>query len=276
MKKIVVVGGTGFLGNPVVNELAKNNFEVFVPSRTRAEKSQASKNVSYVQADIANVESMSSLLKGAHGLHINLSGEAELNAEHLVSLAKKSGTQLITYISGITVNKENLTLASIKGKYNLEKAIVSSGINYVVFKPTWFMESLPLFINSGRASYFGKQLKSIPFASAVDYTRMVSGAYLNQLNYNQSYAVVGPESFTFEEALKIYVEKKEPSITKVTSTPYFIGNIIALVSRNKSVKQTVAFMKYFETAKIPDYDSDLILTGETSIYKWLAGLQKSN
>jgi uncharacterized protein YbjT (DUF2867 family) len=272
MKKIVVVGGTGFLGKPVVNELAKNNFEILVPSRTRSEKSQSFKNVSYVLADITNPESVSSLLEGAYGLHINLSGEAEQNAEHLISLAKKNGIQLITYISGITVAKENLTLASIKGKYNLEKAIISSGINYVIFKPTWFMESLPLFINSGRAAYFGKQLKSIPFASVVDYAKMISSAYLNQLKHNKSYAVVGQESFTFEEALKMYVEKKEPSIAKVTSTPYFIGNLIALASRNKSLKQTVAFMKYFETAKIPDYSSELTLTGETSVYKWIQSL----
>jgi uncharacterized protein YbjT (DUF2867 family) len=269
MKKIVVVGGSGFLGKPVVNELTKNNFEILVPSRTKVEKNQAFKNVSYVQADITNPETMNSSFKDAYGLHINLSGEAELNAGHLVSLAKKNGIQLITYISGITVDRENLTLASIKGKYNLEKAIVSSGINYVTFKPTWFMESLPLFINSGRASYFGKQIKPIPFASAVDYARMVSSAYLNQLKLNKAYAVVGPESFTFEEALKMYVEKKEPSIAKVTSTPYFIGNIIALLSGNKSLKETVAFMKYFETAKTPDYSSELVLKGETSIDKWL-------
>ncbi len=269
MKKIVVVGGTGFLGKPVVKELAKSNFEILVPSRTKEEKNQAFKNVSYVQADVTNPETMNGLLNGAYGLHINLSGEAELNAEHLVRLAKKNGIQLITYISGITVDKENLTLESIKGKFNIERAIISSGVNYVIFKPTWFMENLPLFINSGRAAYFGKQLNPIPFASAVDYAGMVSDAYLNQLKPNKAYAVVGPESFTFNEALKKYIDKKEPSIANVTSTPYFIGNLIALLSGNKSLKQTVAFMKYFETAKIPDYSSDLIIKGKTSIDEWL-------
>jgi uncharacterized protein YbjT (DUF2867 family) len=269
MKKIVVIGGTGFLGKPVVNELAKNNFEILVPSRAKSEKNHSFKNVNYVQADITNPESMNRLFRGAYGLHINLSGEAELKAEHLVSLAKANGIQFITYLSGITVDKENLSIASIIGKCYLEKAIISSGINYVIFKPTWFMESLPLFINSGRATYFGKQLKPIPFASAVDYAKMVSGAYLNQLKYNEAYAIVGPESFSFNEALKMYVEKKEPSITKVTSTPYFIGNLIALLSGNKLLEQTVAFMKYFETAKMPDYRSELVLRGETSIHEWL-------
>jgi uncharacterized protein YbjT (DUF2867 family) len=269
MKKIIVVGGTGLLGKPVVDELAKNNFEILVPSRKKAEKEHPSKNVNYVQADATNAEAMTSLLRGAYGLHINLSGEAELKAENLVALAKANGIQLITYISGITVDKENLTLASIKGKYNIERAIISSGIDYAIFKPTWFMESLPLFINSGRASYFGKQPKPIPFTSAWDYAKMVGSAYLNQLKYNKAYPVVGPESFTFDEALKMYVEKAEPSITKVASTPYFIGNLIALLSGNKSLKQTVAFMKYFETAKMPDYSSEFVLRGNTSIKEWL-------
>jgi uncharacterized protein YbjT (DUF2867 family) len=132
------------------------------------------------------------------------------------------------------------------------------------------MESIPLFVSKGRASYFGKQTNPIHFVAAGDYAKMVVQAYTNKLKLNESYAVVGPEPVTFQQALLLYTKTKAPAIKNVNSIPYPIGNLIAAISGNKEMKKTIAFMKHFETAGIGHFSHGSVLTGKTSITEWLA------
>jgi uncharacterized protein YbjT (DUF2867 family) len=268
MKKIIVIGGTGMLGKPVLEILAKNNFNVVVLSRKEIVNDNSLPNLEYVQGDVQNPQILNSILKDAYGVHINLSGEAEEKVGLVIESAKKNNVQLITYISGITVNKQNINFKPTQIKYNNEQQIVSSGINYVIFKPTWFLESLPLFVNNGRASYFGKQKTLIPFVASSDYVKMVLNAYNSQLDWNKSYEVIGKSLLSFQDALTHYVDLHHQSIKGVSSTPYFIGNIIATLTGNKLLKDTVAFMKYFERATIGNYSLPK-LQGETTFKQWL-------
>lgn len=268
MKKIVVIGGTGMLGKPVRTHLANNNFKVVALSRKEIANDNRLPNLEFVQGDFQNPQILNSILKDAYGVHINLSGEAEEKASIVIESAKKNNIQLISYISGISVNKQNTYFKPTEVKYNNEQQIIASGINYVIFKPTWFMESLPLFVNNGRASYFGKQKTFIPFVASADYVKMVLQAYNGQIDSNKSYEVIGTTLISFQDALSRYVERHHKNIKKVSSTPYFIGNVIATLSGNKQLKETVAFMKYFEQAKNDDNHKN-ILKGETTFKQWV-------
>ena len=142
--------------------------------------------------------------------------EAEEKASIVIESAKKNNIQLISYISGISVNKQNTYFKPTEVKYNNEQQIIASGINYVIFKPTWFMESLPLFVNNGRASYFGKQKTFIPFVASADYVKMVLQAYNGQIDSNKSYEVIGTTLISFQDALSRYVERHHKNIKKVS------------------------------------------------------------
>lgn len=272
MKTVVVIGGTGMLGKPVLEQLANNSFKAVALSRKKTENNIHLSNAAFVQGDFQNPEILNSVLKGAYGVHINLSGEAEANIGFIIESAKNNNVQLITYISGITVNKQNSYFKPIEIKYNNEQQIIASGINYAIFKPTWFMESLPLFVNKGRASYFGKQKTPIPFVSALDYAKMVLQVYNGQLSINKSYNIIGKSPVSFHDALTQYVSLHHKSIKKVSSTPYFAGNIIAALTGNKQLKDTVSFMKYFEEAK-NDQNNNTILKGETTFKQWVENKQ---
>jgi uncharacterized protein YbjT (DUF2867 family) len=268
MKKIVVIGGTGMLGKPVLAHLASNNFKVVALSRKEIVNDNSLPNLEFVQGDFQNPKILDSILKDAYGVHINLSGGAEERAGLVIESAKKNNVKLITYISGITVNKQNTNFKPTEIKYNNEQQIVSTGINYVIFKPTWFLESLPLFVNNGRAIYFGEQKAFIPFIASSDYAKMVLNAYNGQLDWNKSYEVIGTSLLSFKDSLTQYVELHHQNIKKVSSTPYFVGNIIASLSGNKQLKDTVAFMKYFENAAMAN-SFKTTLKGETTFKQWL-------
>jgi hypothetical protein len=123
-------------------------------------------------------------------------------------------------------------------------------------------------VNKARASYFGEQKTPVPFVASSDYAKMVLNAYNSQLDWNKSYEVIGKSPLSFQDALTQYVELHHLDIKGVSSTPYFIGNMIATLSCNKQLKDTVAFMKYFERATTGNFDLPK-LQGETTFNQWL-------
>lgn len=72
MKKIIIAGGTGFLGKMLSDHFAEHNYEVVILSR-REHKSVA--NISYVKWDGENLADWKNELEGANAL-INLCGKS--------------------------------------------------------------------------------------------------------------------------------------------------------------------------------------------------------
>jgi uncharacterized protein YbjT (DUF2867 family) len=101
------------------------------------------------------------------------------------------------------------------------------------------MESLPLFVNKGRASYFGKQPNPVPFVAAKDFAGIVAKVYNDETKPNKSFAIVGPEAITFQDAMTKYFQAKAPEIKKVDCTPYAVGNINAFLAGSKALKGAV-------------------------------------
>lgn len=60
--KVAVIGATGFVGNHITNELASRNIEV--TGISRKEKESDNPNVTYVAADVLNIEAFAETLKG--------------------------------------------------------------------------------------------------------------------------------------------------------------------------------------------------------------------
>lgn len=60
--KVAVIGATGFVGNHITNELANRNIEV--TGISRKEKSSDKENLTYVAADVYNVDALAETLKG--------------------------------------------------------------------------------------------------------------------------------------------------------------------------------------------------------------------
>lgn len=81
MKKILIVGGTGFLGFHYAKFCLKKNYKVFSLSRHKPKKIRYLKNVNYLFADICKKRQVFNILKKINKIDfvVNFGGEVEHN-----------------------------------------------------------------------------------------------------------------------------------------------------------------------------------------------------
>lgn len=247
-QKILVIGATGLLGAPVARCLKADGFQVRALTRDEAKARQAfDDSFEIVAADPLNVARLEEVLEGCQGVHINLPNEVEQQvAEQIAQIAAGKGVQRITYISGATVREENRWFPMADRKFRAEAAIRESGVAYTIFKPTWFMDALPLFVQNGRATIFGKQPHPYHWLAAADYARMVSAAYRTEAAAGKAFYIHGPDAMQMNDALTLYVAATHPEIQKVSNMPFWMAKSMAAMLRNPELKAVVGMMAYFE------------------------------
>ena len=277
---ILIVGATGFLGQPVVYMLDHFGFPLRLLSRDpdKAAKIFGSQ-FDIVKGDIADHESLEKAAEGCYGVHINLKGGPRPKdfdrIEHRgtaasVKAAVKQGVTRITYLSGASVARDRLWFAPVKAKYNAEQAIIKSGLEYAIFRATWFMESLPLFVRDNQATVMGRQPQGIHWLAAEDYARMVAGAYLSDGPLNNIFSTWGPEEYTFNKALEIFCSINYPNV-KVHNVPLGVLRFFAAITFSRPLKEVLPLMKYFEKygeTGDPTSTDELLGASQITLEEW--------
>jgi len=249
MQKIILVSGaTGTLGQPVSYSLKEAGFRVRIMTRDLQKAHKTFDNsFEMVAGDPMDPGCLEEALDGCYGVHISLPTEVEQQvAETVAKVASRHGVERISYISGATVAEENRWFPMINRKFLAEKAIREGGIPYTIFCPTWVMESLPMFVNQGRASVFGKQPHPYHWVAADDIARMVSTAYGLGEEATKRFIVHGPEAIGMHEALRRYCAVFQPDIKKVSSMPFWLVKLLATLTGNQELKGAGELMSYFE------------------------------
>lgn len=279
--KILVIGATGMLGEPVARQLQADGYEVNILSRN-VEKAQAKfgSEFTIVQGDVEQPASLRTALAGMDGVHINLSGgprpEDYERIEHqgtanVAQAAVEAGVQRITYLSGFSVNETNRARNyQTAAKFGAETAVQTSGVPYTIFRATWFMESLPMFIQNGRTTIVGNHKAPLHWLAAQDYARMVSKTYCTPEAANKTLYLYGSEAFTFAEAIKQYQATVRPD-AKLTHMPLWQLSLLATLTRSASLKDEAQFMKYMEQIQevgSPDEANALLGTPTTTLSEW--------
>lgn len=269
--KVSILGATGRIAPGTIEGFDKAGFKLRLFSRSI----QADKYPSHetIKGDVFNESDLNAALQGSDAVHISLAQLDEYAAvERIIASAKKNSIKLISYVSGATVRKENTALSFIDAKYKSERLIKSSGIPYMIYRPTWFMESLPLMIQDGKANVMGKQPLKLRWIAARDFGALVAKGYQSSANFNQEFNTYGPEGYTINEALEKYIAVKEPSISKVANAPFGLLKAIAFVTRNKQLKEFIPMFEYFEKTKeagSPETTERLLGKSHTTLDKWL-------
>jgi uncharacterized protein YbjT (DUF2867 family) len=249
--KVLVIGGTGMLGEPVARRLTADGLHVRIFTRS-LDKAQAKFGAEYeaVAGDVEDPPSLEAALQGCQAVHINLEGgmDPELErrgTENVVRAASRAGIQHITYLSGTSVTKENCWYAGTKAKFEAEAAIRASGVPHTIFQATFFMESLPRFVRGTRAGILGNQPHPWHWVAAADYARMVSKAYVTPGTANKTLYVFGPQPWTTRQALETYCTIARPD-AKVGTIPFWMASLIARLSRDKEIEAVLPFFRYSE------------------------------
>jgi uncharacterized protein YbjT (DUF2867 family) len=260
-KVILVLGATGTLGQPVSSSLKEAGFRVRILTRDLQKARKTFDNsFEMVAGDPTDLSCLEEALVGCYGVHISLPTQVEQPvAEAVAKAAPKHAVERITYISGATVAEEHRWFPMINRKFLAEKAIQESGIAYTIFRPTWVMDGLPMFVNQGRAVVIGKQPYPYHWVAAQDIARMVSTAYGLEEAANKRFIVHGPEGIQLGEALRRYCAVIRPDIKGVSSMPFWLVKLLATITGNQELKGAGEMMSYFE--KVGETTSAPIMDG---------------
>ncbi len=252
-KRILVLGATGMLGEPVARHLQAAGFQVRILARDVAKAGKVfDESFEIVAGDVTAVNSLEQAMTNCHGVHISVGGPVDqISAENVVALAPKLGIQHITYISGSTVCEENGWFPMTKQKLMAETAVTQSPIPYTIFCPTWPMEQLPRFVIDGRATLVGDRPVPWRWFAADDLGRMVANAYQQEAALNKRLYVHGPEPLTMPEALEQYCRTFYPEIESVTMMPIEMARTAAKSTDNQMLAFFAELMAYFQKVGEP-------------------------
>ena len=247
-RRILVLGATGMLGQPVTHCLveAGNQVRVLVRNRAKAHR-MFGEEIEIIVGDALNRENIQAAMAGCEAVHLNLPQRSELTAmQHITDLGKTNGLERITYISATTVCEANRWYDLVDVKMRTEHVLRSSGIGNTIFCPTWAMETLPNFIRGNRAVVIvSKSPPSLHFLAGADLGRMVAASYEDHRALGKRLFVHGPESMTLLDAFQRFVRTCYPG-KKVRQMKLWQAKWIAKLTGREELAEATKLIAYFD------------------------------
>jgi uncharacterized protein YbjT (DUF2867 family) len=251
-KRILVIGGTGVVGKPIVEQLDAAGWTVRVASRHASEaRGTFGPHVELVSGDASDAAHLRCAMTGCQAVLICVGDLLDPYLDlrvtrNVVAAAPDLGIDRIGLISGPSVAEERRSFPGIDSKYQAEELLKQSSIPWVIIRPTWPMESLARFVQGRRASVLGKQPATIYPLAGSDLGRMVVRAIELDEAVGQTFTLFGPQAYTMKQWLEEYCALCHPGV-HVNSVPLWVLSVVATINRNATLKAVVELMRYFET-----------------------------
>lgn len=226
-RPILVVGATGMLGRPVVRRLAEEGFALraLVRDPDRARRLLPA-TCELVPGDVGDRTSIREAMTGVDAVYINLAepfSKRRWDPEHegtraIADLAHSCGVQRLLKISAMGIDRASEQWWAARRKTEADEAVAGSGVAYTIFRPTWFMESLPLFV--ARRWMILPRTPAVPlyWIAGDDYARQVATALRTDRAVNRVYSIQGPQALTFDEAAERF-SRADPGHPRVLRLP---------------------------------------------------------
>ena len=280
-EKMLIVGATGMLGQPVTRKLKEDGFNITIlTSDSVRARTIFGDQFEIVDGDVTDPESLKRPLEGKDFLYINLNASLDpvkyLKIEiqgtaNLASAARKAGLHRIMNISSAASKGKEIGKIFLDAKVKAEKALIECGVPYTVMRPSWFFETLPHFVQDGRAAILGSQPMKINWLAATDYASQVSKAFRLEEAANKCFYNLGPEKLTMTEALQIYCDRFYDEM-KAKTVPFWLAKIFAFLTGYKKLKLAIPFFEYFaaQDENVDGSPADSLLgKNSTTIAEWL-------
>ncbi|MEI8081244.1 MAG: NAD(P)H-binding protein [Actinomycetes bacterium] len=249
---ILIVGGTGLIGSAVAQRLAADDFRVRILTRNPDQaRTTFGQRFEIVVGDVTDPQTLRTAVLGCSGVHLSLDGGANPDvecegAENVVAACREHNVERVTLLSGASVREDTSWYPGTKAKLGAEAAVANSGIPYAIFRATFFMESLPRFVQGKRASVIGKQPNPWHWVSAQDFAGMVSEAFTSVTD-SGTFTVLGPQALTMQQALSTYCATLDPS-PKVSVLPLPIASLMVRMQKSGPLATVLPFFRYLQVA----------------------------
>lgn len=250
---ILVIGATGTLGAPVARRFLQEGFKVRALTRDVVKARQLlGPEVEVSEGDVTDATSLARALKDVQGIHISLQAapSREDEVEHrgtarVADMTAQKGVTRLSFVSGMYVGLPEATSPAETAKAKAEAAIKASGLPYTLFKPSYFMETLPRHIQGQRAVVIGKQPHPLHIVAAEDFAKQVVTAFLIPEAANRTFYVQGPESHTIKDALRLYCQLLEPD-KRVMQMPIALMTLVNRLFMKGELSRTLHLMRLMQ------------------------------
>ncbi|WP_435096939.1 complex I NDUFA9 subunit family protein [Halorubrum sp. N11] len=236
--KVLVAGGTGFIGSYLCRELADGGHEVTALSRS---PSDTPDGVASATGDVTDYDSIAGAVEG-HDAVVNLVALSPLfepkggnvmhdrihrkGTENLVRAATDGDAERFLQLSALGADADGDT-AYIRAKGEAEEIVHESGLDWTIFRPS------VVFGEGGEFVSFTKRLKGM-FAPGVplyplpgggktrfqpihveDLVPMLAAALEDDEHVGETYEVGGPETLTLREVTDLVYAAEKKGVTIV-------------------------------------------------------------
>jgi len=227
---IVVTGASGFVAKNVRKCLSENGVKLISISRKNFKKL---KNESKIVSKSYDEKIILPKIKNSYGLiHLVGIGKQSIKNNYnlvnvgftnkIINLCKKAKIKKIVYNSGLGVSKTN-SLGYFISKYQAEKLLIESGLDYTIFRPSYIVGKDDLFtkylkkqIKKGEIQIPGSGNYSIQPIYINDVSKIISKSLIDQNFKKQIFDLVGPESISFQKYVKLFSKKTPTRIKKIS------------------------------------------------------------
>jgi uncharacterized protein YbjT (DUF2867 family) len=216
--KIVVLGGSGFVGRHVVSALVSQEREVVVPTRARehAKPLFLLPRVQIPEVDVRNAVVLAGAIRGADAV-INLVGvlhetpRASFNDIHVgvteaaIEACSRNGIRRLIQMSALNADPGGPS-AYLRSKGEAEARVAASGLDWTLFQPSVIFGPEDKFLN--RFAWLAKFIPVIYLAGAKarfqpvhvgDVAAAMIAALDEDRTIGQRYPLCGPKVYTLRE-----------------------------------------------------------------------------
>jgi uncharacterized protein YbjT (DUF2867 family) len=246
MKKVLVLGGSGFVGRHVCEQLTRAGIRVTVPTRRarNAQTVQTLPQVDVIEANIHDEAALRRLLPG-HDAVVNLIGilhgsERQFQAAH-VTLAKTlaqamqaTGVRRLVQVSALGASPEGPSRYQ-RTKAEAEAALRHSGLDLTVLRPSVIFGAGDSFLNLFARLQSALPIMLLPGAEARlqpvwvgDLARAVVTCLRQCDTVGQTYEIAGPQVYTLRELVEL-AGRLSGHPRRVVGLPMTLGYFQALL-----------------------------------------------
>ncbi len=227
--RIVVTGSNGFVAKNVRKLLASKGINLFSISRKNFSNFESEKKI--ISPSLC-IKDISDKVKNCNALiHLIGTGKQtiessyeEVNVENtkkIIKLCKKSKIKKIVYISGLGVSSNSVTSYFIS-KYKAEKEIINSGLDFTILRASYIIgnndpltKNLTNQIKKNQILIPGSGKYHLQPIFVNDVAKVIFNSVISKKFSNKIIDLVGPETVTFNDFVKLFKGKSNIKIKKI-------------------------------------------------------------
>jgi NAD(P)H dehydrogenase (quinone) len=218
---ILITGANGHLGTQTIDFLLDKNPDAEIAGLVRNKEKGAELKQKGVEIRIGDYTDYSTIEKAVQGIEtlllISSSSQEGRIGQHknVIDAAKNAGVNQIFYTSIVQADKELSPLSPDHAE--TEKLIKDSGIPYTIYRNTFYMEFLPLFLGNAMETgqwAFPSDGKAINLALRSEMGEALAIGLTNSGKHKNSiYEITSGKAYTLDEIAGLLTESSGKEIT---------------------------------------------------------------